>query len=103
MEVHCIRDRQHCHSNELSTKDLLMIWERISTHSSTKDFRRVRVLLDWAEVEYPVVVPVAMVEKFLRIFASVAVQAFYAICGISHNYDTVCNVCQICTSEVQRR
>ena len=66
-----------------------MVRKRVPAHSSIEEGRRVRVFLDRAEVEYPVVLPMAMFQKLPCILTSVAIQTLDALRWISHDDDTV--------------
>jgi hypothetical protein len=69
------------------------IW--IATDSSVKETRVVGVLSYGAEIENPVVLPMSMLEKFLRVFLAIPIQAFYPCGWVSHNYDLIREIYQV--------
>jgi hypothetical protein len=66
-----------------------MIWKGVATHSSFKNALVIKVLPDWAEVEYPKVAAMPSSKKTLSIFAAVSVKAFDASSRIAHNNDLI--------------
>jgi hypothetical protein len=55
-----------------------MIGIRIPTHAPVEHARGVGVLLDWAEVENPKILPVTMFKEFLHVFSAIAIESFHA-------------------------
>ena len=72
-----------------------MIWKRIPADPATKLICRIRVLADGTEVEYPVMVSVVVVQELLRVFSSIAVEAFNPYRRVTHDYEVVGNVHQV--------
>jgi hypothetical protein len=68
---------------------LLMIWKGVATHSSSKNALVIKVLPDWAEVEYPKVATMPSSKKTLSILAAVSVEALNASSRIAHNNDLI--------------
>lgn len=63
----------------------LMIRERVPAHTTFENRGRVRVFCHRAEVEHPIVLSVASIQKPLRVFAFVSVKAFYTGRRVTHN------------------
>ena len=72
-----------------------MIWERVPAHAILKNRGRVRVLRYRAKVEYPVILPMAGVQKLLCVFAFISVKAFHTGRGVTHNNYPIRDVYEI--------
>jgi len=77
-----------------------MVWERESAHSSLEMFGIIRILVDWAEVEHPVIFAMPVFQESFDILSSVAVPAFDPGSWISHDDDLVGEVYQILNEQL---
>ena len=80
--------------------DSLVVGEGIPADAPLEDVGRVRVLLDRAEVEYPVVFAMAALEEAERVLSAVPVEAFNTGRRIAHDDDLVCHVDEVCDVSV---
>lgn len=78
----------------------LMVRERESAHSSLEKFGIIRILVDWAEVEHPVVFAMPVFQEPFGILPSVAVPAFDPGSWVSHDDYLVGKVYQICDEQL---
>jgi hypothetical protein len=73
----------------------LVIWEWVPAHATLENRGRVRVFCHRTEVEHPVVLPMASIQKPLRIFAFVSIKAFHAGRRVAHNDHPIRDVYEI--------
>lgn len=76
-----------------------MIREGISADSPIKYTAGIGILFDRTEIEHPEALPMAVLQEFLGVLATIAVQAFNASGGVSHDDHSVGDVHQICGAE----
>ena len=80
---------------DIEEQNSLVIGEGVSAHPPVENAGRVRVLFDGAEVEYPEVLAVPMLEELLRVFSAVTIEALNTARRVSHHDDLVGDVCKI--------